>query len=202
MTSGSMSYTTEDKSTTYGFWGGSSFNGEFKEFTYYASHQFNENWFIEVVNHGNHSSIDDTEVDIFNYSSDPTKTGNFTDIGLKYTFSGQTPVSIYYSVIVQGIDKFTNEDNEELERSFTNYVEVNTPIWQGKQGETVTAFIAGAFSPVQEENFYHDSAAINNVGLTYRKNINVFDKSIPISTTVMWNPAKNIGAFQFAIDFF
>jgi len=153
MTAGSLSYTTEDNKTTYGFWGGGSFNGEFKEFTYYASHQFNDNWFVEAVNHGNHSSIDDSEVDIFNYSSDPTKTGNFTDIGVGYKFNSEMPISVYYSVIVQGIDKFIDDETGELERSFTNYMEVNADIWQGKLGDTVTAFIGGAFSPVQEKNF-------------------------------------------------
>lgn len=203
MAATSMAYTTADDKTTYGFWGGGSFNGEFKEFTYYAAHKFSDNLFVEIVNHGNHSGIindPEREVDIFNYSSDPTKTGNFTDIGLGYTFDGDTPVSVYYAVIVQGIDKFENDEGE-LERSWTNYIEVSAPVWHGNNGESVNAFIGGAFSPVQDANFYYDKAAINNVGLTFKKEVKILDTTLPVSATAMWNPALNQGALQFSVDF-
>lgn len=202
MTATSLEYTTADGKTKGGFWGGGSFNGEFKEFTYYASHKLSDNMFVEIVNHGNHSSIDDGDVDIFNYSSDPSKTGNFTDIGFGYTFEGDMPISIYYSIIVQGIDKFVDEDTGKLERSYTNYIEVTAPVWSGSDGETLHAFIGGAFSPVQDQNFYSDGANINNVGVTFKKFVSVFDKSIPVSATAMWNPALNHGALQVAVDFF
>jgi len=201
MSATSLAYTTANDKTTFGFWGGGSFNGEFKEFTYYASHKFSDNLFVEIVNHGNHSGIDDSEVDIFNYSSDPSKTGNFTDIGLGYTFGGDMPLSVYYAVIVQGIDKFENDDGE-LERSYTNYIEFNKPVWKGPEGESLGVFLGGAFSPVQDRNFYYEKAAINNVGLTFKKELTFMDKTFPVSTTAMWNPALDHGALQFAIDLF
>lgn len=201
MAATALEYKTPDEKTTFGFWGGGSYNGEFKEFTYYASHRFTDRFFMEIVNHGNHSSIDDSEVDIFNYSSDPTKTGNFTDIGLGYTFGEDTPVSVYYAVIVQGIDKFEDDDGD-LSRAYTNYVEVSAPVWNGTEGEQVNVFLGGAFSPVQDRNFYYEKAAINNVGLTFKKEVSFMDKKIPISSTAMWNPALDVGALQFAVDFF
>ena len=202
MTAASLEYKTQDKKTTFGLWGGGSFNGEFKEFTYYVSHKFTDNFYVEVVNHGNHSSIPDGEVDIFDYSSDPSKTGNFTDIGVGYTFEGSTPISVYYSVIVQGIDKFKDEDTGKNERAYTNYIEVSAPVWKGVDGDSVKAFVGGAFSPVQKQNFYSDNANINNVGFTYSKELTVLGATLPVSATAMWNPALNNGALQVAVDLF
>jgi len=202
MTATSLEYKTEDKQTTYGLWGGGSFNGKYKEFTYYASHKFSDNLFVEIVNHGNHSSIPNGQVDIFNYSTDPSKTGNFTDIGLGYTFKGNTPISVYYSVIVQGIDVFVNSNTGKRQRSYTNYLEFSAPVWQGEKGDTVKAFIGGAFSPVQAKNFYSNNANINNVGFTYSKELKVMGTTFPVSATAMWNPALKIGALQVAVNLF
>lgn len=202
MTAGSLEYKTEDNKTTYGFWGGGSFNGEFKEFTYYASHKFSDDFFVEIVNHGNHSSIADADVDIFDYSTDPSKTGNFIDIGAGYTFDGEMPISVYYSVIVQGIDTYIDEDTGKKEQSYTNYIEVSAPVWSGKNGENVKAFIGGAFSPVNDSNFYSDNANINNVGITYSKNLHAMGKTFPVSATAMWNPALELGALQVAVNLF
>lgn len=202
MTAGALEYKTADKKTTFGLWAGGSFNGEYKEFTYYASHKFSDNFFVEIVNHGNHSGIADDEVDIFNYSSDDSKTGNFTDIGMGYTFSGDTPISLYYAIIIQGVDKHIDDSSGELERSYTNYIEVSAPVWHGKNGETVNAFVGGAFSPVHKRNFYSDNANINNVGFTFSKEINLLNTSFPVSATAMWNPALNHGALQVAVELF
>ncbi|MDP5033043.1 hypothetical protein [Paraglaciecola sp.] len=200
MTAGELSYTTASGNTKFGLWAGASFDGEYQEFTYFASHQFSEQLFVEIVNHGNHSSIED--VDIFNYSSDPTKTGNFTDIGLGYTFAGDMPLSLYYSVIVQGVDKFEDEDTDRRERAYTNYIEANLPVWKGKDAESVKVFIGGAFSPTGDKNFYDDSTNIVNVGLTYQKNLKILDYTLPVSATAMWNPALKKGALQVAFSFF
>tara|TARA_R110000868_G_scaffold21995_2_gene90743 strand:+ start:713 stop:1474 length:762 start_codon:yes stop_codon:yes gene_type:complete len=200
MTAGELTYTTASGDSKFGLWAGASFDGEYQEFTYFASHRFSDQLFVEIVNHGNHSSIDD--VDIFNYSSDPTKTGNFTDIGVGYTFAGDMPLSLYYSVIVQGIDKFADEDTGKRERAYTNYIEANLPVWQGKDGETVTVFVGGAFSPTGDKNFYDDSANIVNLGFSYAKNLQILDYTLPVSATAMWNPALNNGALQVALSFF
>ncbi|MBU3003023.1 hypothetical protein [Paraglaciecola arctica] len=202
MTSGELTYKTADNKTTFGLWGGGSFNGEFKEFTYFASHQFSDQLFVEIVNHGNHSSIPDSDVDIFDYSSDPLKTGNFIDVGLGYTFEGEMPISVYYSVIVQGVDSFVDADSGKKERAYTNYIEISAPVWKGKDGETVDVFIGGAFSPIQEKNFYSDNANINNLGFTYKKQLQVAGYSLPVSATAMWNPALNHGALQVAVNLF
>ena len=200
MTAAELSYTAASGNTKFGLWAGASFDGEYQEFTYFASHQFSEPLFVEIVNHGNHSSIDD--VDIFNYSSDPTKTGNFTDIGLGYTFAGDMALSLYYSVIVQGIDKFEDEDSGKRERAYTNYIEANLPIWKGKDAESVKVFIGGAFSPTGDKNFYDDSTNIVNLGFSYTKNLQILDYNLPVSATAMWNPALQNGALQVAFSFF
>lgn len=202
MTAGSLEYKSANKKTTYGLWGGGSFNGEFKEFTYYASHKFSDDLFVEIVNHGNHSSIPEGDVNIFDYSTDPSKTGNFVDIGAGYTFQGDTPISVYYAVIVQGVDTYIDEDTGEKVQSYTNYVEVSAPVWNGKDNEQVKAFIGGAFSPVNDKNFYSDNTNINNVGLTYSKNLHAMGKTFPVSATAMWNPALEIGALQVAVNLF
>lgn len=104
-----------------------------------------------------------------------------------------------FAVIVQGIDKFENDEGE-LERSWTNYIEVSAPVWHGNNGESVNAFIGGAFSPVQDANFYYDKAAINNVGLTFKKEVKILESTLPVSATAMWNPALNQVALQFSVD--
>jgi len=201
-TAASLEYKTADEKTTFGLWGGGSFNGEYKEFTYYASHKFTDNFFVEIVNHGNHSGIADSDVDVFDYSSDPSKTGNFIDIGMGYTFAGDMPISVYYSVIVQGVDTVTDEVTGEKERSYTNYIEVSAPVWKGKNGESVSAFIGGSFSPVHDANFYDDEANINTVGFTFSKDLKALGTTFPVSATAMWNPALEIAAFQVGVNFF
>ncbi|MEI6858755.1 MAG: hypothetical protein V5788_03025 [Shewanella sp.] len=200
MTAVSLQYITADNKTTFGLWGGASFDGEYQEFTYSVSHKFTDNFFVELVSHGNHSGIDD--VDIWDYSSDPLKTGNFVDIGMGYTFEGEMPITVYYSVILVGIDTITDQVTDEEDRSWTNYIEVSAPVWHGKEGKKVKAFIGGAFSPVHDENFYSDNADITNVGFTFSQEINILGTTFPISATAMWNPALNNGSLQAIVNFF
>lgn len=204
-TAGELTYTTASGNTKFGLWGGASFDGSYKELTYFASHKFSDNLFVEIVTHGNHSGIYDSEdgvVDIFNFGDDPAETGNFTDIGVGYTFAGDAPVSIYYSVIVQGIDVFEDEETGERERAYTNYLEVSKPVWSNTAGESVNAFIGGAFSPKGDQNFYYKEAGIVNVGFTYNTSVSIGEFTLPVSSTAMWNPSRNEGALQVALNFF
>ncbi|MBV1909858.1 MAG: hypothetical protein KUG78_11090 [Kangiellaceae bacterium] len=200
MTGGTLSYLSADEKSQTGVWGGASFNGEFQEFTYFTKYKFNDKWFVEIVNHGNHSSVDN--VDIFNYSKDPSKTGNFTDIGLGYTFAGEMPISLYYSVIVQGIDTYTDEESGNDKQAYTNYLEVRIPTWKGKDNAVLDVFIAGAFSPMDDENFYDDKANIVNVGFTYNKSLRISEYNLPVFATAMWNPALKKGALEVGFSFF
>ena len=200
MVAGELTYKTADNKITLGLWGGTSFDGEYQEFTYFASYKFSEQLFIEIVNHGNHSSINN--VDIFDYSSDPDKTGNFIDVGLGYTFAGEMPLSLYNSVIVQGIDTYLDESSGKNKQAYTNYLEASMPVWKGNElDEQVSVFIGGAFSFLDQQNFYDDIANIVNLGFTYSKSLQILEYNFPISATAMWNPAQNKGALQVTFTF-
>lgn len=171
MTAGSLYYLSESRKTKLGIWGGASFNGEYQEFSYFIEHRFSDRLFIEIVNHDNYSAIE--EVDIFDYSTDPLKTGNFIDIGLGYHFDGSIPISLYYSVIVQGVDTYTDQDSGEEKQAYTNYVELTAQLWQRGEDELLNVFVGGAFSPLDAKNFYDEQANIVNVGFTYKNNLQI-----------------------------
>ncbi|WP_372755921.1 hypothetical protein [Labilibaculum sp.] len=198
MLASSLEYSSLDQKFILGLWGGTSFSGDYKEFSYFAKYQFSSNFYAELISHNNYSNEEDP--DIFSY--DKYTSPNFLDIALGYTISEDLPLSIYWSAILfgQGGDYETESDGS-VTNSYSNYVEVSYPIFKDTKGE-LKAFAGGAFSFTTDKTFYSDKANFVNLGLSLSHNLDIFSTKFPVSGTALWNPETKVGALQLAITLF
>lgn len=195
MTAANINYTSKDGKFVAGLWGGSGFNGDYHEFDYYVSYATNGFTFA-IWDINNYSDYPDAK--IFNY--DIGKTSHFVDVSVAYAFQ-KIPLKISWSTIVLGRDTYTDDDGE-LKNAFSNYVELSY-ILKKEANWSLGAFVGGAFSFASDSNFYGDKSSLNNVGIIYNRDLNVFDKiTIPVSGTAMWNPLQKYGAIQVAVNLF
>lgn len=194
----SLEYSSLDENFTLGLWGGASFSGNYKEFSYYSKYQFTPNFYAELVSHNNYSNEEDP--DIFSY--DKYTSPNFIDIALGYTLSEDIPLSIYWATILfgQGGDYETQNDGDTT-NSYSNYVELSYQIFKEK-GSELKAFAGGAFSFTTDKTFYSDKANLVNLGLSLSHNLKLFSTNFPVNGTAMWNPETKVGALQLAITLF
>lgn len=194
----SMEYSSANEKLIVGLWGGASFSGDYKEFSYYSKYKFTNNFYAELVSHNNYSNEENP--DIFSY--DKYTSPNFLDIALGYTLSEDLPLSIYWSTILfgQGGD-YETEENGSITDSYSNYVEISYPIFKDTNSE-LKAFAGGAFSFTTDKTFYSDKANLVNLGLSLSHNLSIFSTTFPVSGTAMWNPETKVGALQLAITLF
>ncbi|MFI2744618.1 hypothetical protein ACG2LH_17925 [Zhouia sp. PK063] len=195
MTAADIHYTTRNGNFKAGVWGGYGINGDYTEFDYYLSYTLNQ-WSLSVWDINNFSDYPDAK--IFDYKKGSTS--HFVDVTLAYQFK-PIPLKLSWSTIVLGRDFYTN-DAGELKQAFSNYVEASYTFLQ-KQDWSLGAFVGGVFSFTNEANFYGDHTNFTNIGFVYNKNVKVLkDYSLPFSATAMWNPEKDYGALQVAVNLF
>ncbi|MGQ1948049.1 hypothetical protein ACT3CD_13210 [Geofilum sp. OHC36d9] len=194
----SMEYTTNDQKFVAGIWGGAGFDGTYKEFSYYTTYRFTNNFQAQLISHNNYSQIENPKI----FSYDKYTSPNFLDIVLSYTASERMPLSILWSTILfgQGGD-YVNETDGTVTDSYSNYVELNYLFMADKQIQ-IKAFVGGAFSFVTEKTFYSTSPAIVNMGVTLSQDVKFLNKKIPVSGTAFWNPESGKGALQIDIMLF
>lgn len=194
----SLEYSSLDQKFTLGLWGGASFDGDYKEFSYYSKYKFTPNFYAELVSHNNYSNEENP--DIFSY--DKYTSPNFVDIALGYTISKDVPLNIYWATILfgQGGD-YKTKDNGSITDSYSNYVELSYQIFNEKDTE-LKVFAGGAFSFTTDKTFYSDKANLVNLGLSLNHNLSIFSTSFPVNGTAMWNPETKVGVLQLAITLF
>lgn len=198
MIASAMEYNSTNQKFTVGLWGGASFNGDYKEFSYYTTYRFTTNFNASLISHNNYSNAE--AVNIFSY--DKYTSPNFVDIVLEYTVSKEVPLTFYWSTILfgNGGDYETNTDGAHT-NSFSNYAEIRYTFFQ-QQKTQLSIFAGGAFSFATEKTFYSESANITNLGLTLSRDINILSQNLPVSATAFWNPETKVGALQLAISLF
>lgn len=198
MTSGSLEYTSRDSKFTLGLWGGASFDGSFKEYSYYAVYRFSDNFYTEIVSHNNYSNMEDP--DMFSYDKEVSP--NFVDIALGYTISEQFPLKIFWATILAGQASDYEEDEDgNVTDSYSNYLELKYRVYN-KDGYRLSAFAGGAFSFSTDKTFYSDEANFVNIGLTLNKSIEVFSKEIPVEFNGIWNPESGKGVLEINVALF
>lgn len=194
----SMEYVTNDQKFVAGLWGGASFNGSYKEFSYYTTYHFTPNLYAQLISHNNYSGMENP--DMFSY--DKYTSPNFLDIVLSYTLSDDVPLSFLWSMILfgQGGDYEINDDGTDT-NSYSNYVEMSYRLFEDDNTK-ISASVGGAFSFTTEKTFYSSSAEIVNVSLNLTQEVTVFAKTIPVTGTAFWNPYSGVGALQIDIMLF
>ena len=198
MMASSLEFTSTNNKFVAGLWGGASFNGNYKEFSYYSTYRFKDNFNISLISHNNYSNS--VNPDIFSY--DKITSPNFLDIVFEYTVSEELPLTIYWSTILfgQGADYETASDGTVTD-SYSTYTELRYQLLP-KQKTQLTLFAGGAFSFTTEKTFYSKSPNIVNFGVSASRNINLLAKDFPVSATAFWNPESKLGALQLAISLF
>ncbi|MGQ1786376.1 MULTISPECIES: hypothetical protein [unclassified Saccharicrinis] len=200
MTSTALEYNDRSGKLTLGLWGGASFDGTFKEYSYYGVYRFADNFYVEVVSHNNYSSQDEEDIDMFSYAKETSP--NFVDIALGYTVSEEVPLTLFWATILagQGQDYEVDENGDRTD-SYSNYVEAKYRL-HNKGGYQLSAFAGGAFSFSTEKTFYSKGANFVNIGLTLSKSVEVFNKKIPVNFNGIWNPESGKGVLQIDVVLF
>lgn len=194
----SLEYKTADDKFTAGLWGGASFNGDYKEFSYYTSYQFTNNFKTSLISHNNYSNSENPNI----FSYDKYTSPNFVDIVLEYTVSESFPLNVYWSTILFGNGgDFEEKIDGEVNNSYSTYVQLTYDLISEDRTK-LSVFTGGAFSPTTEKTFYSESANIVNIGIQLDKKINIFNHDLPVSTTAFWNPETKIGVLQLDINLF
>ena len=188
-------YISRDGSFKAGFWGGAGFTGEYREFDYYASYQ-KSGFNIAVWDINNFSDFPDA--DIFNYN--PSSTSHFIDVTLGYQFQNKFPLSISWSTIVQGRDTYLTSAGDR-KNAYSHYVNLDYRLWQQGSAD-LHAFVGGAFALGKEVHFYGKHPNIVNAGLSFNKELVLFNYRMPSAAMVMFSPEHKYGAIQISLNVF
>lgn len=200
MTSTALEYNNRNGKLTLGLWGGASFDGSYKEFSYYGVYRFSDNFYVEVVSHNNYSNQDESEIDMFSYDKDVSP--NFVDIALGYTISEDLPLKLFWATILGGQDQdYEVKEGGEKINSYSNYLEAKYRVYD-KDGYQLSVFAGGAFSFSTDKTYYSENANFVNVGLTLNKHVELFNKEIPVNFSGIWNPESGKGVLQIDVVLF
>lgn len=196
MMASSIEYLSPNEKFVAGLWGGASFNGEYKEFSYYTTYHFTNNFNVSAISHNNYSNSENVNIFSYNKYTSP----NFVDIVFQYTVSDQLPLKFYWSTILfgNGGDFEIDEDGLDV-NSYSNYVQLSYTLFSEKK-TSLTLFAGGAFSFVTKKTFYSKNSNITNLGLTLSHDVDFLSKKFPVSGTAFWNPETKVGALQLAIS--
>lgn len=194
----SLEYQSTNQKFVLGLWGGSSFDGDYKEFSYYSKYNFTDNFYAELVSHNNYS--DKENPDIFSYNKHTSP--NFLDIALGYTVSDNFPLKIYWATILfGGAGDYENDVDGSENNSYSNYVELSYRLFQNKNSK-INIFAGGAFSFTTDKTFYSEKANLINLGMSLEHKIKILSKTFPVTGTAFWNPETKVGALQIDISLF
>jgi len=211
-----LEYTTRNSKFTFGFWGASSFtstdvwnpnteqyvSANYREFSIYAVYRFTDRFFTELVTHNNYTGVEERGDKLEYWSYDKTTSYNFPDLNFGYNFD---KFSLYWGVIIfgqsQDVEKDDNgnlvrDENGNLTDSWTQYAEIKGTLYE-KNNIKLTGFVGGAWSLHTDNTFYTTGKGnIINVGATLHTVAKLGNYKLPVETTAMWNPEKEITVLQ------
>lgn len=198
MMASSIEFNSNDKKFVAGLWGGASADGTYKEFSYYTTYSFTNNFNVSLISHNNYSNAEN--YDIFSY--DKYTSPNFVDIVFEYTVSDDIPLTAYWSTILFGNGgDFEYNADSTVNDSYSNYMELRYTFFKEKK-TNLTLFAGGAFSFTTEKTFYSNSPNLIQAGLSVQRYVTLFSKELPITGTAFWNPETKLGVLQLAISLF
>lgn len=199
----SLSVHDKNKYVNFGLWNGTNVTGNYKEFNYFLEFSFRgfKLAFWDTYNFS--SGADYNNKEFFNY--DARTTGRFLDCILSYNFGPKFPLSLSWSTIIFGRDRY-NLYSEDSKNRYSTYVEAGYRCLD-KQRWTVDVSVGGAFTLAHKEGdrstFYSDKPGIIDVKAKVTYDIKITDRyQIPVSATAMFNPVENRAYFQIGAQIF
>lgn len=184
MVAGSMDVGLFQEKFRLGVWGGSSFNGDYTELSYYLNYKLGPKSMISLISHNNYSGLENPNIFSWNkYSST-----NFFDIVVETSVSEQFPLHIYFSTILLGQGGDYEIDIEgRLKDSYSNYLELNYPVFDNED-LNLSLFAGGAFSLFTEKTFYSEQPNLVSVGVQAQRILSIFNYSRTLKAKAFWNP--------------
>jgi hypothetical protein len=98
MVAGSMDIGLFREKFRLGVWGGSSFNGEYTELSYYLNYEVGSKTTLSLISHNNYSGLENPNI----FSWNKYRSTNFLDIVVETSVSQQFPLNIHFSTILLG----------------------------------------------------------------------------------------------------
>lgn len=180
-----------------GVWSGTNTSGDYKElnfFVQFAVQRFRlEFWdtynFSPGADYNNH--------EFFNYNA--RTTGRFLDCIASYKVSERFPLTLTWSTILFGRDRY-NLYSADSKQRYSTYVAAGYRCFD-RQQLTIDAAAGGTFTlnnyKGDRSTFYSSRPGVIDLRVTATYNLRITDSySLPLSATVMCNPVEDRAYFQ------
>ena len=186
-----------------GVWNGTNVTGKYKELNFFAEFtvQRFKLAFWDTYNFSPDADYNNKE--FFNYKA--RTTGRFLDCIASYNFGSALPLSLTWSTIIFGRDRYSLYSSDSKQR-YSTYIAAEVRCFD-RQSWTVDAAVGGTFTLARKDGdrstFYSSRPGIIDVRATVTRTVRITDRySIPLSATVMFNPVENRAYFQVAARVF
>ncbi|MBD5357999.1 MAG: hypothetical protein HDR88_13495 [Bacteroides sp.] len=180
-----------------GMWGGTNVTGNYKEFNFFAefSVQKFSVAFWDTYNFSKDATYNNKE--FFNYKA--RSTGRFLDCIVSYNFDPIFPLSLTWSTIIWGRDRYALYLPDSKQR-YSTYVAAEVRCLD-KQNWVIDASVGGTFTlahkKLDKTTFYSARSGIIDIRGTVTRIVRITDNyTLPVHTTVMFNPVGNNAYFQ------
>ncbi|SHG46421.1 hypothetical protein SAMN05444483_1137 [Salegentibacter echinorum] len=195
MVAGSMDVGLFREKFRLGIWGGSSFNGEYTELSYYLNYRLGPKSILSLVSHNNYSGLENPNI----FSWNKYHSTNFLDIVVETSVSQYFPLNIYFSTILLGQGGDYEIDVEgRIEDSYSNYLEVRYPVFDNNKLRP-SLFAGGAFSFFTEKTFYSEQANMVSLGFQAERILSILNYSRTLKAKAFWNPESKRAVLE--LDF-
>lgn len=196
-----ISISDNDDHFRFGMWGGMKLgtnegSTRYKEFDYYMQYQIG-GFKATLWDFNNFSNTGTKSDHIFNYSA--PNTNHFLDLAVYYTMPETFPLTLGWSTIIWGNDRFADKQGKE-KNVYSTYVSADMPIWHYDKF-TVNAGLGAAFAldpadGTDSASKYSTGFAVvqTTLGVTY--DLTIGNYHMPITLTGWFNPEKNDGHLQ------
>ncbi|PQJ72283.1 hypothetical protein [Polaribacter butkevichii] len=191
-------------SFTTGFWGGMSFSNEsdgtsYKEINYYVQYAKNG---LSLALWDLYNTRGAVNPDVWDY--DKETSGHLLDLRTSYNFGESFPLTLEADVLLYGGKDGQYDQNIDFEQRYSTYVQVSYPLVKDAK-VNLDGFVGAGFSLNGDTHLYGDGQEnfdLVNVGLIASKTVMLGNYSLPVSTTVLWNPSLKYARVQLAFSLF
>lgn len=186
-----------------GFWNGSNVTGKYKEFNFFAEFKAQRFKLAFWDTYNFSPDADYNNKEFFNYNG--RTTGRFLDCIASYNFGRKFPLTLTWSTIIFGRDRYDLYKPGAKNR-YSTYVAAEYRCLD-KANWIVDASVGGTFALSHRDGdrstFYSSKPGIIDVRATVTRMVKITDiYQIPIHATAMFNPVENHAYFQIGAQIF
>lgn len=186
-----------------GVWNGTNVTGKYKELNFFAEFTVQRFRLAFWDTYNFSTDADYNNKEFFNYKSHST--GRFLDCILSYNFGRRFPLTLTWSTILFGRDRYDLYSAGSRQR-YSTYVAAEYRCLD-RQHWTIDASVGGTFTLADKagdrSTFYSSRPGVIDIRATVTYDIRITDRyNIPVSSTVMFNPVENRAYFQIAAKVF